>query len=151
MDMLRTDFADELHKGETSEQLLSMFVWYLFQNLSNPFTLKKQVIKYGAPGTGKTYTAKRHTVALRHMAGEISQRRPELTTSSASRWCNSTPPMATRILSKDCGQLDQGRQSQLTLQNGVLRILPPRRSWENEVHGIPETRPRLEPTGMGIP
>jgi 5-methylcytosine-specific restriction protein B len=36
----------------------SVFVWLVFENLSNPFSLKKQVVKYGAPGTGKTYKAK---------------------------------------------------------------------------------------------
>ena len=34
---------------------ISLFYWEMFVNLSNPFSLKKQIIKYGAPGTGKTY------------------------------------------------------------------------------------------------
>ena len=40
---------------------INIFVWLIFENLSNPFSLKKQVIKYGAPGTGKTYHAKEIT------------------------------------------------------------------------------------------
>lgn len=37
---------------------LSIFVWELYVYLSKPFSLQKQVIRYGAPGTGKTYTAR---------------------------------------------------------------------------------------------
>ncbi|MGI0105610.1 McrB family protein [Salinimicrobium sp. WS361] len=37
---------------------LSIFVWELYVYLSKPFNLQKQVIRYGAPGTGKTYTAR---------------------------------------------------------------------------------------------
>ncbi|TBW30249.1 McrB family protein [Gramella sp. KN1008] len=37
---------------------LSIFVWELYVYLSKPFVLQKQVIRYGAPGTGKTYTAR---------------------------------------------------------------------------------------------
>lgn len=79
MDYLRRVFAGELAnhdsaetqdaapapaepgKMKTSEVLLSMFVYRLFENRSNPFTLKKQVVLYGAPGTGKTFAAKRDT------------------------------------------------------------------------------------------
>ena len=36
----------------------------LYENLSNPFSLKKQIVKYGAPGTGKTYQARQQTSLL---------------------------------------------------------------------------------------
>lgn len=36
----------------------NIFIWLIYENLSNPFSLKKQVVKYGAPGTGKTFQAK---------------------------------------------------------------------------------------------
>lgn len=55
---------DQLRKGlegtpEITEHWISMFVWEMYANISNPFTLNKQTVKYGAPGTGKTYTSKR--------------------------------------------------------------------------------------------
>jgi 5-methylcytosine-specific restriction protein B len=37
---------------------ISLFYWEMYVNLANPFSLKKQIVKYGAPGTGKTYTVK---------------------------------------------------------------------------------------------
>lgn len=59
MSWLHSEFAEELIDGRTSKVWLSIFVWELYANLANPFSLKKQVVRYGAPGTGKTYTAKR--------------------------------------------------------------------------------------------
>lgn len=38
---------------------ISIFYWEMYENLSNPFSLKKQIVKYGAPGTGKTYIAEK--------------------------------------------------------------------------------------------
>jgi 5-methylcytosine-specific restriction protein B len=40
------------------EYWCNIFYWEMFENLANPFSLKKQLVKYGAPGTGKTYIAK---------------------------------------------------------------------------------------------
>lgn len=56
---LHSVFSAELIDGRTSKVWLSIFVWELYDNLAKPFSLKKQVVRYGAPGTGKTYTAKR--------------------------------------------------------------------------------------------
>lgn len=54
---LHAHFSEEIAAKETDPHLLSVFVWELFSNLSNPFSLRKQVIRHGAPGTGKTFKA----------------------------------------------------------------------------------------------
>lgn len=43
--------ADDCQKG--------IFFWYLYECFVNPMHIKKQMIFYGSPGTGKTYTAKK--------------------------------------------------------------------------------------------
>ena len=53
MKIIKDEFSDELRGNDTDEFYLSQFVWVLYENLSNPFSLKKQIVKYGAPGTGK--------------------------------------------------------------------------------------------------
>lgn len=46
-----------LNKGDLYWR--NIFIWILYyEYIQNPFNLKKQIIKYGAPGTGKTYGAK---------------------------------------------------------------------------------------------
>lgn len=64
MDFVKTKFKDELTLGKTDEFYLSQFVWYLYENISNPFSLKKQIVKYGPPGTGKTYQTRQQTSLL---------------------------------------------------------------------------------------
>ncbi|MBO3096826.1 McrB family protein [Gelidibacter pelagius] len=44
--------------AKVDDYWISLFYWEMYTNLSNPFSLKKQIVKYGAPGTGKTYKAK---------------------------------------------------------------------------------------------
>lgn len=44
--------------AEIDEFWINVFIWELWENIANPFSLKKQVVKFGAPGTGKTYISK---------------------------------------------------------------------------------------------
>lgn len=145
MNMLRAEFKEELEKRETSEQLLSMFVWYLFENISNPFTLKKQVIKYGAPGTGKTYAAMQSTRLLFDI------------------WREKYPAVAPQLTYDNCRELVQFHPSygyedfieglrpelkdghpQLTLQNGIFKeFCRHAGAWEIEVHEIPSIGAQL--------
>lgn len=37
----------------------NIFVWKVYENMSTPFSLKKQIVMYGPPGTGKTFSAGR--------------------------------------------------------------------------------------------
>jgi 5-methylcytosine-specific restriction protein B len=57
MSEFHTHFENEISSGETDPHLLSVFVWELHANNVNPFSLRKQLIRYGAPGTGKTFKA----------------------------------------------------------------------------------------------
>jgi|GEM_PF-463573 len=146
MDFLRQEFAEDLAKGETSEPLLSMFVWYLFENISNPFSLKKQVIRYGAPGTGKTYAAKRDTQLL------------------FAIWREKYPNIAPYLTHKNCIEVVQfhpsygyedfieglrpilvGTQAQLTLQNGIFKEFCRKAgTWEIEVHHVQKAEPNFD-------
>ncbi len=48
MKIIKEEFKNELLNGKTDEFYLSQFVWVLYENLYNPFSLKKQIVKYGA-------------------------------------------------------------------------------------------------------
>ena len=59
---LKEEFKEELNdkkKFDVDEYWLNIFVWEVYENMANPFSLKKQIVKYGSPGTGKTYIAKK--------------------------------------------------------------------------------------------
>jgi len=59
MEELDKSFRQTPPDSEVDEILLSIFVWQLWLDQPDPFAIGSQVIKYGAPGTGKTFTAKR--------------------------------------------------------------------------------------------
>jgi 5-methylcytosine-specific restriction protein B len=146
MNFLRESFAEELKKGETSEQLLSIFVWNLYENISNPFTLKKQVIKYGAPGTGKTYTAKQNTRLLFAIWREKYQSLdPQLTHEACCEVVQFHPSYGYEDFIEGLRPvLTADGQSQLTLQNGVFKEFCRKAGvWEIEVYRIPKIGPEL--------
>src|SRR5690606_37344912 len=49
----------ELNNVPVDDYWINIFIWLAYENITNPFSLSKQVIKYGAPGMGKTYNAKK--------------------------------------------------------------------------------------------
>ncbi len=104
------------------EYWISICLWEMYVNISNPFSLKKQVVKYGSPGTGKTYTAKQNTQLLFEIwkdefAGscvfdfndhiETIQFHPSYTYED---FMEGLRP-----------KLDKNDQAQLTLQNGIFK------------------------------
>lgn len=46
------------HQLKIDDLWVNIFIWMAYENVANPFNLNKQLIKYGAPGTGKTYLSK---------------------------------------------------------------------------------------------
>ncbi|MFT5702195.1 MAG: 5-methylcytosine-specific restriction protein B [Desulforhopalus sp.] len=51
------EVRDAIKAVEVDPYWINIFIWRMYENLSNPFSLKKQIVKYGAPGTGKTFIA----------------------------------------------------------------------------------------------
>ena len=138
MEFLRQSFAKELASGETDEQLLSMFVWYLCKNIANPFTLKKQVIKYGAPGTGKTFTAKRDAKLLFNIWRDEFGPGTAYTHDTQCEVVQFHPSFGYEEFMEGLRPvLDVNGQVQLTLQNGVFkRICMNAAAWELDVYRL---------------
>jgi 5-methylcytosine-specific restriction protein B len=55
MQILRKNLGEEVDNPKR----LNLFVWQLYESMNHEFALKKQTVRYGAPGTGKTYISKR--------------------------------------------------------------------------------------------
>ncbi len=140
MDFLGEEFATELSEGTTNEQLLSIFVWELFENISNPFSLKKQVIKYGAPGTGKTYTAHQNAELLFAIwAEKYPSLKPCYTYEQCSEVVQFHPSYGYEDFIEGLRPFLENGQPQLRLHNGVFKEFCRRAgAWEIDVHRIPE-------------
>ena len=120
--IIKDEFSDELRDNKTDEFYLSQFVWVLYENLSNPFSLKKQIVKYGAPGTGKTYQARQQTSLLFDIWKEEFNSNSSFTHESPIELVQFHPSYSYEDFIEGLRPvLDGNRAAQLTLQNGVFK------------------------------
>jgi 5-methylcytosine-specific restriction enzyme B len=119
---IKDEFRDELRDKTTDEFYLSQFVWVLYENLSNPFSLKKQIVKYGAPGTGKTYQARQQTSLLFDIWKEEFAPNSSLTHESQIELVQFHPSFSYEDFIEGLRPvLDGNGAAQLTLQNGIFK------------------------------
>ncbi|WP_174493732.1 McrB family protein [Acinetobacter sp. Marseille-Q1623] len=122
MAILKKVFSEEIQNQETDEFYLSQFVWELYENLSNPFSLKKQIIKYGAPGTGKTFQARQQTSLLFDIWKEEFAANSDFTHHGQIELVQFHPSFSYEDFIEGLRPiLDENGQAQLKLQNGVFK------------------------------
>ena len=120
--VIKDEFSDELQNNKTDEFHLSQFIWVLYENLPNPFSLKKQIVKYGAPGTGKTYQARQQTSLLFDIWKEEFAPNSTLTHGSRIELVQFHPSFSYEDFMEGLRPvLDGNGAAQLTLQNGVFK------------------------------
>ncbi len=124
----------------TDEYYLSQFIWELYVNLANPFSLKKQIIKYGAPGTGKTYQARQQTSLLFDIWKEEFAPQSNYTHASQIELTQFHPSYSYEDFMEGLRPvLDENSVAQLTLQNGVFKEFCRRAGkWEIDVFKLGE-------------
>ena len=135
---IKEEFQPELGNGQTDEFYLSQFVWYLYENLSKPFSLKKQIVKYGAPGTGKTYQARQQTSLLFDIWKEEFALDSDYTHDSQIELVQFHPSFSYEDFMEGLRPiLDSNGSAQLTLQNGVFKEFCRKAGkWEIDVHKL---------------
>ena len=101
---------------------ISICVWEMYVNISNPFSLKKQIVKYGSPGTGKTFTAIQNTRLLFEIWKD------EFASSTSFDFNNHVETVQFHpsytyedFLEGLRPKLDDNNQAQLMLQNGIFK------------------------------
>ena len=136
--IIKDKFSDELRDNKTDEFYLSQFIWVLYENLSNPFSLKKQIVKYGAPGTGKTYQARQQTSLLFDIWKEEFAPNSALTHASQIELVQFHPSFSYEDFMEGLRPvLDGNGTAQLTLQNGVFKeFCRNAGQWEIDVCGL---------------
>jgi len=120
--IIKDEFSDDLRDNKTDEFYLSQFVWVLYENLSNPFSLKKQIVKYGAPGTGKTYQACQQTSLLFDIWKEEFAPNSSLKHGNQIELVQFHPSFCYEDFMEGLRPvLDRDGVAQLTLQNGIFK------------------------------
>lgn len=139
MKTIKEEFESELQTGQTDAFYLSIFVWELYSNMSEPpFSLKKQIVKYGAPGTGKTYQARQQTSLLFNIWKDEFAPNSSFTHEKQIEFVQFHPSFSYEDFMEGLRPvLDGDGTAQLTLQNGVFKkFCQEAGKWEIEIHAL---------------
>jgi len=132
--------------AEIDNYWISICIWEMFVNISNPFSLKKQVVKYGSPGTGKTYSAKQNTKLLFEIWKD------EFANGSVFSFDNHIETVQFHpsytyedFLEGLRPKLDRQNQAQLILQNGIFKEFCIKAGrWECDIAKLSLMKPELK-------
>jgi 5-methylcytosine-specific restriction protein B len=127
---------------------ISICVWEMYANISNPFSLKKQVVKYGSPGTGKTYSAKQNTKLLFEIwKDEFANDADSFDFNNHIETVQFHPSYTYEdFLEGLRPKLDDNNQAQLILQNGIFKELCIKAGkWECDIAKLSLIKPELKP------
>ena len=138
LNIIKKEFSDELKKKETDDFYLSQFVWVLYENIFNPFSLKKQIVKYGAPGTGKTYQARQQASLLFDIWKVELAPNSNFTPNSQIELVQFHPSFSYEDFIEGLRPvLDANGTTQLKLQNGVFKEFCKKAGkWEVDVYEL---------------
>ena len=138
MKELKKEFRQNLESGETDEFYISQLVWYLYTDMFKPFCLNKQIIKYGAPGTGKTYQARQQACLLFDTWKGEYPSNIDFSHSDYIELVQFHPSFSYEDFIEGLRPiLDEDKQAQLTLQNGIFKEFCRRAGkWEVDVFNL---------------
>jgi 5-methylcytosine-specific restriction protein B len=117
---MRKVLSNEKHYDEF---WCNIFYWEMYENLANPFNLKKQLVKYGAPGTGKTYEAK-EVSKLQFDIWKAEHKTNTETYDSVHKIVQFHPSYSYEDFMEGLRPvLDVNNQAQLQLVNGIFKTM----------------------------
>jgi len=125
---------------------INICVWEMYVNISNPFSLKKQIVKYGSPGTGKTFTAKQNTKLLFEIWKDEFANGNTFDFNNHIETVQFHPSYTYEdFLEGLRPQLDDNNQAQLILQNGIFKeFCIEAGKWECEVADLAANDPSIK-------
>lgn len=140
------EVSEETGKGKAV--LRNILVWEIYDHNPDLFQLKKNIVKYGAPGTGKTYTCQRDTE--RHFKFWQSLTRPDY--QGELKQHSATVQFHPSFTYEDFMEgikplIDADGNTQLRLTNGIFKDFCKRAAqWEMDVYRtFPERKWSTEP------
>jgi len=123
------------NEPEIDDFWISLFYWEMFLNLSNPFNLKRQIIKYGAPGTGKTHRAKETSKLQFEIWKSEYDEKNDFSFNNLIETIQFHPSYTYEDFMEGLRPvLDENNQAQLSLTNGVFKSFCMKAGkWESDV------------------
>ncbi|MCY4338635.1 MAG: AAA family ATPase [Gammaproteobacteria bacterium] len=139
MGTIAKEFESELQNEKTDKFYLNIFVWELYENIFEPpFSLKKQIVKYGAPGTGKTYKAHQETLLFFEMWKDEFAPNSSFAYEKQTEFVQFHPSFSYEDFMEGLRPvLDGDGTAQLKLQNGVFKqFCQEAGKWEIDIHTL---------------
>jgi len=136
----------ELREGELPDvpvdnYWINIFIWLAYENIANPFSLSKQVIKYGAPGTGKTYNAKKICQIQYSFWKKTYGLESEVVFDEVFNVVQFHPTYSYEDFIEGLRPILKESKSQLTLVNGIFKQLCKEAGkWEADLYNIDPNR-----------
>ena len=127
-------FKEELNAKKLSDEALnvsldidgqwvSIFIWLIYENIANPFSLKKQIVKYGAPGTGKTFQAKRSAKLQYDIWKNTYGKNTPISFDEVCQFVQFHPSFSYEDFIEGIRPVLKSGESNLQLQNGIFKQL----------------------------
>lgn len=142
---------DHISKGlagvpDIDKYWISICVWEMYVNISNPFSLKKQIVKYGSPGTGKTFSAKQNTKLLFEIWKDEFANGSTFDFNKHIETVQFHPSYTYEdFLEGLRPKLDHNNQAQLILQNGIFKeFCIEAGKWECDIANLAVNNPNLK-------
>lgn len=108
--------------ADIDDYWIGLSIWEMYLNMSNPFSLKKQIVKYGSPGTGKTFTAKQNTKLLFEIWKDEFAPNEDIDYQLQIETVQFHPSFTYEDFMEGLRpKLDENNKAQLSLQNGVFK------------------------------
>lgn len=122
---------------DTDPYWISIFIWEAYENITNPFSLKKQVVKYGAPGTGKTYKARETAELQFDIWKSMFAEEQDISFDDVKELVQFHPSYSYEDFIEGLRPDIVNGQAQLKLQNGVFKYFCVNAGrWEVDIAGL---------------
>jgi len=117
----------------------NIFIWNIYYYIGNPFNLKKQIIKYGAPGTGKTYGAKLEAKLQFNIWHTEYQPGNEYTLEKQTEIVQFHPSFSYEDFIEGLRPILVNGKAELCLQNGIFKTFCKEAAkWELDIYELVE-------------
>lgn len=120
---------------------VNVFIWLAYENIANPFHLNKQIVKYGAPGTGKTYSCKQICSIQFELWKRTYGSKSNLLSHETIDIIQFHPTYSYEDFVEGLRPVSSNGTIQLQLKNGVFKQICKKASkWESDLYAIDRTK-----------
>jgi 5-methylcytosine-specific restriction protein B len=134
---LMSSLRQHLGNKVKNPKKLNVFVWLMYENMNHKFALKKQSVRYGAPGTGKTYISKREARLSFEYWKACYAPKSDFSFDNQFETAQFHPSVTYEDFIEGLRPVPHEGNVEIRLQNGVFKSFCAKAArWEQDLHAI---------------